>query len=110
MREVVTCIHPVRIHGTQILNLQPDQRSRQFSRVSQFLGKLVGLEFVAATEDVHQELDDGIHGCKSVREEDETDYYGVFIMEPKGFIKRFVVDKHGEEGKDIEEVNLENIS
>jgi hypothetical protein len=103
---VVACVHPVSIHCAQILDLQLDQRSSQFGRVSQFLGKLIGLELVAATEDIHQQLDDSVHWGKGVREEDESDYDWELLMEAKGFIERSVVDEYREKGEDVEEMGL----
>jgi hypothetical protein len=45
------------------------------------LCELIGLELVATAQDVHQELDDSVHWCKGVREEDETDYDGELLVE-----------------------------
>ena len=81
MREVVACIHPVGIHCAQILDLQFDKRSSQLSRISQLLCELIGLELVATAQDVHQELDDSVHWCKGVGEENETDYDGELLVE-----------------------------
>lgn len=103
---MVACIHPIRIHRAQILDLELDQRTSELGRVSQLLRKFVGLEFVAAAEDVHQELDDCVHWCKSIGEEDEADYDGKFFVEAEGLVKGFVVDEYGEEGEDVEEVGL----
>jgi hypothetical protein len=39
------------------------------------------LEFVAPAEDIHEELDDCVHWCESVREEDESYYDRKFGVE-----------------------------
>jgi hypothetical protein len=106
VREVVTCIHPVRIHGAQVLDLQLNQRACQFGRVTQFLGEFVGLEFITTAEDIHQKLDDSVHWCKSIREEDEADYDGEFIVETEGLVQGFVVDEDRKQGEDVEEMYL----
>jgi hypothetical protein len=103
---VVACIHPVGIHGAQILDLQLDQGAGKLGGVTQLLRKFIGLEFVSAAEDVHQELDDCVHGCKGIREEDESNYDGEFLMESEGLVEGFVVDEDREEGEDVEEMGL----
>lgn len=57
---MVAGIHPVGIHGAQILHLQFDQTASQFLFVSQIEGEFVGFELEFADEDVHEELDDGV--------------------------------------------------
>ena len=59
-----------------------------------------------AAEDVHKKLGNGVHGCKRVREEDEADYDGEFVVETKGLVERFVVDEDREQGEDVEKVDL----
>lgn len=59
--EIVARVHPVSIHGGQVLNLELDQTSCELSRVAEVLGESVGLEFVLAGEDVHHELDESVH-------------------------------------------------
>ncbi len=78
---MIACIHPICVHGTQILDLELDQRTCELSRVSQLLRKFIGLEFVAPAEDIHEELDDCVHWCESVREEDESYYDRKFGVE-----------------------------
>jgi hypothetical protein len=107
--KVVACIHPVGIHGAQILDLQLDQRTSQLGRVSQFVCEFIGLELIATAQDVHQELDDGIHWCKGVGEENESDYDREFLVEAKGFVKGSVVDEYREEGEDVEEMGLKEL-
>ena len=71
--------------------------------------ELIGLEFVFAAEDVHQELDDCVHWCQSIGEEDEADYDWEFVVEAEGLVERFIVDEDGEEGEDVEEVGLHSL-
>ncbi len=96
MREVVACIHPICIHGAQILNLQLDQGSRQLCLVSQTFCKAISLELVSSAKDIHQELDDGIHRRQSVRKQDKADYDRELLVEAERLVERFVVDKHRE--------------
>lgn len=95
--EVVARVHPVGVHGAQVLDLQLDKRLGQVAAVAQFLRKLVGLELVAPREDIHQQLDDRVHGRERVREQDEADDDGEFVVEAEGLVKRFVVDENGKE-------------
>lgn len=104
---MVACIHPIRIHCAQILDLELDQRTSQLCLVSQLLRELIGLEFVATAEDVHEQLDDCVHWCQSVGEEDESDYYGELFVETEGLVEGLVVDEYGEEGEDVEEMGLQ---
>ena len=110
MREVVARVHPISIHGTQVLDLELNQGAGEFGGVSKILRKLIGLEFVLSAEDVHQELDDCVHWCESVREEDEPDYDWEFVVEAEGLVEGFVVDEDREEGEDVEEMRLANVS
>lgn len=41
MREMVAGVHPVSIHGTEVLDLQLDKRSSKLIRVSKTLGKSI---------------------------------------------------------------------
>ena len=104
---MVACIHPVRIHCAQILDLKLNQRTSQLCLVSQLLRELIGLEFVTAAEDVHEQLDDCIHWCQSIREEDESDNDGELFVETKGLVEGLVVDENREEGEDVEEMGLQ---
>lgn len=103
---MITGIHPIRIHGAQVLDLELDQGAGKLGLVTQLLRKRISLEFVLSAEDVHQELDDCVHRCKSVGEENEADYNWVFAVEPEGLVERVVVDEDGEQGEDIEEMCL----
>ena len=64
------------------------------------------MELIAAAEDVHQELDDSVHWRKGVGKENESNDDGELLVEAKGLVQGFVVDKHGEEGEDVEEMGL----
>ena len=70
---------------------------------------LTSLEFEFSAQNVHQQFHHRVHGCKGVREEDEPNDDGELPVEAKGLIKGAVVDKDGEEGKDVECVELEPI-
>jgi hypothetical protein len=107
---VIARIHPVGIHGAEVLDLQLDQGARELRRVTQLLCELISLELVPSAEDVHEKLDDGVHGRKSVGEEDEANYDREFLVEAEGFVERTVVDEDGEQGKYIEEVRLSNVN
>ena len=96
MREVVACIHPVRIHSAQILNLELDQGPCQLSRVAQLLSKFIRLELIAAAQDIHEKLDYGVHWSESVRKEDEADDYRELVVEAKRIVKGVIVDEDGE--------------
>lgn len=60
------------------------------------MSELISLELISSTEDVHKELDDRIHRRESIREEDEPDYNGKFLVEAERFVQRMVVDEDGE--------------
>lgn len=68
------------------------------------------MELVATAQNIHQELDDSVHWCKGVREQDKSDDNRKFLVESKGFIERSVVNEDGEEGEDVEEVGLEKVN
>lgn len=90
---MVACIHPVSIHGAQILDLKLDQGTSELCGVPKVLRELVGLELIAAAEDVHQQLNHSVHWRQGVREEDKPDYDGEFLVETERLIETFVVDK-----------------
>lgn len=106
MAEVVCSVHPVRIHGAQVLDLELDEGLCELGAVAELLRELVGLELVAPREDVHQQLDHGVHGRQGVGEEDEADDDGHFGVEAEGAVEGLVVDEDGKEGEDVEEVDL----
>lgn len=106
MREVVARKHPVSIHGAEVLDLELDKRPRQFGTVSKVAREGVGLELEATAENVHHELNDGIHGPQHVREENESDDDRVLLDEAKVGIERVVVDEDRKECEDVEEMDL----
>jgi hypothetical protein len=106
VREVVAGIHPVCIHGAQILNLKLDQGAGKFGGVTKVLRKFIGFEFVFSAEDVHQELDNSVHWGKSIGKEDEADDNWKFVVETEGLVEGSVVDKYGEERENVEEMRL----
>ena len=67
---------------------------------------LTGLELELSAENVHEQIDDGVGGRQHVGEEDEADDDGEVVVEAKGFVEGAVVDEDGEEGEDVEEVEL----
>lgn len=105
--EVIARVHPVSVHGAEVLNVQLDERCGQLSAHTQVVGELVSLELKGAGDDVQEELDDGVHWREGIREEEEADDDGVLIVEAKGSIEGAVVDEDREEAKDVEEMSLE---
>ena len=103
---MIARIQPVGIHSAQVLHLQFDQRLGELSRVAEFLRKGIGLELELAAQDVHEQLEDGVHGAHGVGEEDEADHDGLLAVEAEGLVQRLVVDEDGEEGEDVEHVRL----
>lgn len=83
VREVVARVHPVSIHGAEILNVQLDERSGQLSAHTQVVGELVSLELEGAGDDVQEELDDSVHWREGIGEEEEADDDGVLVVEAK---------------------------
>lgn len=59
-----------------------------------------------AAEDVHQELDDGVHRGQGVREQDEPDHDGLLLDKSERLVQRLVVDEDREQRKDVEHVEL----
>lgn len=110
MRVVVACVHPVRVHSAQVLDLQLDERACQLGGVAQSPGKAIGLELEPPRERVHAELHERIHRRQCIREEDESHDDGMLLDEAKGRVERVVVDEDGEEEEDVEEVGLRFVS
>ena len=81
VREVVAGVHPVGIHGAEVLNLKLEERAGELLGVTKLLSESVGLELELAANNVHKEVDDEIHGRESIREEDESDNDGVLLEE-----------------------------
>lgn len=106
VREVVARIHPVGVHGAEILHVQLDERRGQLGAHAQAIGKGVGLELERAGDDVQEELDDRVHGRQGVGEEEEADDDGALIVEAKRGVQGAVVDEDGEEAEDVKEVGL----
>ena len=69
---------------------------------------LTGLELELPAEDVNELVDDGVLGREHVGEEDEADDDGEVVVEAKGLVEGVVVDEDGEEGEDVEEVELDS--
>ena len=110
MREMVASIHPISIHGAQILYLKLDQGAGQLCRVTQLQGEFVGLELVFSAQNIHEQFNDCIHRRQGVREQDEADNDREFIVEAKGLVERFVVYEDGEQGEDVEEMGLKAVN
>lgn len=67
------------------------------------------LEFKLSAQNIHQQLHHRVHRCEGVREEDEANDDGELLVEAKGLVEGAVVDEDGEEGEDVECVELENV-
>lgn len=67
------------------------------------------LEFEFPAQDVHQQLHYRVHRRERVGEEDESNDDGELPVETKGLVEGAVVDEDGEEGKDVECVELDNV-
>lgn len=104
---MIAGIHPVGVHGAQILSVQLDEGAGELVAESKTLGEVVGLKFKLAAEDVEEQLDDSVHGGEGVAEEDEADDDGVLGVEAECVVERGVVEEDGEEGEDVEKVCLE---
>ena len=72
--------------------------------------QLTGLEFKLSAQDVHEQVNDGVRRRQDIGEKDEADDDGELVVEAKGLVERTVVDEDGEEGEDVEEVELQPIS
>jgi len=103
---MVACIHPIGIHGTQILDLKLDQGTSKLGGITELLCEFIGLEFVASAENVHEELDNGVHWRKGIGEQDEANDDWELSLKTKGLVERVVVDKYREQGEDVEEMSL----
>lgn len=106
VREVVAGVHPVGIHGAEVLDLELEERAGELLRVSELLGEGVGLELELAGDDVHAELDKEVSRREGIREEDEADDDGVLLEEAKGRVQGVVVDEDREESEDVEQMAL----
>lgn len=107
--EVIARVHPVSVHGAEVLHVQLDKRCGQLGTHTQAVGESISLELERAGDDVQEELDDSVHWRESVREEEEADDDGVLVVEAKRGIEGAVVDEDGEEAEDVEEVGLEAV-
>lgn len=103
---VVAGVHPVGVHGAEVLLVQLDEGAGEVGAVAEALGKVVGLKLELAGEDVEEQLEDGVHGGQGVGEEDEANDNGVLGVEAKGRVQGGVVDEDGEEAEDVEQVDL----
>lgn len=106
VREVVAGVHPVGIHGAEVLDLELEEGAGELLGVSELLGEGVGLELELAGDDVHAELDKEVSRREGIREEDEADDDGVLLEEAKGRVQGVVVDEDREESEDVEQMAL----
>ena len=67
------------------------------------------MKLVSSAQNVHQQLHHCVHGCEGIREEDETNDDGELLVEAEGLVEGAVIDEDGEEGKDVEYVELANV-
>jgi hypothetical protein len=106
MTVMITSIHPIGIHGAQILHLQFNQTPCQLPLIPQPARKLISFEFKLAGEDVHAEFDDTVEGGEGVGEEDEADDYGLGAVEVETGVEGCVGDEGAEEEEDVQHVEL----
>jgi hypothetical protein len=114
MRVVIASIHPISVHGAQILDLQLYQRFGKVGGVAKLHSERIYLQasgslssresreihtsfkLKLSAQDIHQQLNDRVHWCKCVREKDEPYYDRILFVETEGLI----------EGADVEHVEL----
>ena len=99
--EVVASIHPIGIHGAEVLDLELEEGAGKQHGVAELLRERIGFELKLAGDDVHAKLDDQIHGGEGIGEEEETNNDGVFGEETEGRVERVVVDENREESEDV---------
>lgn len=87
VRKVVVCVHPIRVHRTQVLYLQLDKTLGKLCLVPEFLCKGIGLEFVFTAQYVHKQLNENIHRSEDIGKEDEADNDGMLLVEAEGFVE-----------------------
>ena len=104
---MIACIHPICIHGAQVLHLKLDQTPGQFFLIPKVCCEDVGFKFELARQDIHEQFDYCVHWRKRVGEQDETNYDGMRVAEAERGVERVVVDKDAEEREDVEHVELE---
>ncbi len=109
MREVIAGEHPVGIHGAEVLNLELDQGAGQLRLVSEVLREGISLELKTAAQDVHEQLDESVHGAQHIREQEEADDDGLLGQEAKVCVQRVVVDEDREQSEYVEEVDLSGV-
>lgn len=73
------------------------------------MDNLTSLEFKFSAQDVHQQLHHCVHGCEGVREKDESNDDGKLLVEAERLVEGAVVDEYGEEGEDVECVELGSV-
>lgn len=67
------------------------------------------MEFELSTQNVHQQFHHGVHRCEGVREENEANDDGEFLVKAEGLVKGAVIDEDGEEGEYVECVELDRV-
>lgn len=67
------------------------------------------LKFEFPAQNVHQQLHRSVHGCEGVREEDEANDDGKLLVEAERLVEGSIVNEDGEEGEDVECVELEHV-
>lgn len=101
-------VHPVGVHGAQVLLVELDESSGELRLEVETESKLVSLKLKLARQHVEGELKDSVHGRERVGEEDEANDNGVDGVEAKRRVQRTVVDEDGEEAENIQQVHLRN--
>lgn len=103
---MVAGVHPVGIHGAEVLNLKLEQGAGELLGIAELLSEGISLELKLAAEDIHAKLNNKIHGRKCVREKNEANDDGVLGKESKGRVERVVVDEDREKSEDVKQVSL----
>ena len=107
---MVAGVQPVSIHGAEVLNVQLEQAAGELGSVTKLLRERISLKLKLARNDVHEVLDDSVHGRQGAGEEDEPDDDGELLVEAVSIVQGLVVDEDREESEDVENVDLEIIS
>jgi hypothetical protein len=89
MRDLASCVeYPSLTAKSSRRGFSQDRRNDIKLRTS--------LKLESPAQHIQQKLHHGIHGCKSVGEEDKSNDDGEFLVEAKGLVQRAIVDEDGE--------------
>lgn len=104
---MIACIHPIRIHGAEILDLKFNQALSQFLLEAEIGRECIGFKLEFTRQDIHQQLHHSIHGSKGIGEKDEADDDWTLLVEAEGRIQGAIVNEDTEQGEDVEHVELD---